>query len=52
MFKSAEYNDDNFSQDLSSWDVPLVTTYTDFNLNVEDKVTAPTWVNQNVDTEE
>jgi len=35
----------DFSLDLTSWQVPLVTNHTNFNLNVEDKITPPTWVN-------
>ena len=52
MFHNAGLKAGNWSLDLSSWSVPLVTTYTDFNKGVESKITVPTWVNENVDTEE
>lgn len=52
MFYNTGYTATNWSQDLSGWSVPLVTTYTGFNLGVRDKVIAPIWVNENVDTEE
>ena len=51
MFYETGYTATNWSQDLSNWNVDKVTTYTDFNLNVENKITAPTWVNENVDNE-
>ena len=31
--------------DLTSWQVPLVTNYTDFDLEVEDQIIEPNWVN-------
>ena len=51
MFAGVGYNDSDYSLDLSSWRVPLVTTYTDVNKGVESKIIAPVWVNENVDTE-
>ena len=43
MFNGVGYNDSDYSLDLSSWNVPLVTTYTDFNKGVETKITPPVW---------
>ena len=42
---------ENLYLDLSSWSVPLVTTYTDFNKGFESKIVEPTLVNENVDDE-
>jgi len=44
MFANVAPNAD-YSLNLTSWQVPLVTNYTDFNLGVESKITPPTWVN-------
>ena len=38
--KSASY-----TMDLSGWNVNNVTSYNNFNLNVESKIIAPIWVN-------
>lgn len=43
MFSTTGYNA-SYSLDLSSWQVPKVTAYVDFNKNVEDKITPPVWV--------
>ena len=36
----------NWSLDLSNWNVNKVISYTYFNTDVETKVTAPIWVNE------
>jgi len=44
MFSGAgEYFD--YTLNLTSWQVPLVTNHTNFNKGVESKITAPNWVN-------
>ena len=45
MFNGVGYNDSDYSLDLSSWSVPLVTTYMNFNYGVANKITPPIWVN-------
>ncbi len=42
MFNSAGKNAD-YNLDLSNWNVEKVTSHTDFNTNVESKVTPPRW---------
>lgn len=43
MFANAGYSSDLFYLDCRSWNVSNVTNSTNFNLNVETKVIAPSW---------
>ena len=45
MFEYAGSNASTWQINCSSWNVNKVTNYSSFNLGVESKVTAPTWVN-------